>query len=93
MLPGDRCCSRSAPRSAPSGLVVLGGIGVVWLIVAPTVIVAALSGIYRTALYHFAADGQVPGEFAGIDFQDAFRPPSPRHRIPGLVGGFGGFSN
>ena len=44
------------------------------------VIVSALSGIYRTALYHYAADGQVPGEFDGIDFQDAFKP---RRSIPG----------
>ena len=36
-------------------------------------VVSALSGIYRTALYHYAANGQVPGEFSGIDFDAAFR--------------------
>ncbi len=55
-----------------AGLIVLGTVGVIWL-VAAAVIVSALSGIYRTALYHYAAHGQVPGEFAGIDFDAAFR--------------------
>jgi hypothetical protein len=36
-------------------------------------VVSALSGIYRTALYHYAAHGEVPGEFSGIDFGAAFR--------------------
>ena len=55
-----------------AGLIVLGTVGVIWL-VAAAVIVSALSGIYRTALYHYAAHGQVPGEFSGIDFDQAFR--------------------
>ena len=55
-----------------AGLIVLGAVGVVWLI-ASAVIVSALSGIYRTALYHYAANGQVPGEFSDIDFHAAFR--------------------
>ncbi len=55
-----------------AGLIVLGTVGVIWL-VAAAVIVSALSGIYRTALYHYAAHGQVPGEFSGIDFDAAFR--------------------
>src|SRR3954454_7695140 len=40
------------------GIVVLGALGVAWLI-ASAVVVSALSGIYRTALYHYAANGQV----------------------------------
>ncbi len=67
------------------GLVVFGAIGIVWILVA-SVVVSALSGIYRTALYHFAADGEVPGEFSDIDFHDAFRPR--QNRL-----GFGGSSN
>jgi hypothetical protein len=55
-----------------AGLVVLGAVGVVWLL-ASAVVVSALSGIYRTALYHYAANGEVPGEFSGIDFGAAFR--------------------
>jgi hypothetical protein len=71
-----------------AGIVVLGEVGVVWLIAA-AVAVSAMSGIYRTALYHYAANGQVPGEFAGIDFDQAFR-----RRERGNRGGlFGGPSN
>jgi Family of unknown function (DUF6159) len=67
-----------------AGLVVLGALGVAWLI-ASAVVVSALSGIYRTALYHYAAYGQVPGEFSGIDFDQAFR-----RRNRGNSGGFFG---
>jgi hypothetical protein len=69
------------------GVVVFGAIGVVWIVVAATV-VAALSGIYRTALFHYASTGQVPSDFAGIDFQATFRPRTDRG--PGASGGFGG---
>ena len=55
-----------------AGLIVLGTVGVIWL-VAAAVVVSALSGIYRTALYHYAAHGEVPGEFSDIDFGQAFR--------------------
>jgi hypothetical protein len=66
------------------GIVVFGALGVVWLIVAATVM-SALNGIYRTALYRFATTGQVPVDFAGTDFQGAFRP---KHgRTPGDTGG------
>jgi len=71
------------------GLVVLGAVGVAWII-ASAVIVSALSGIYRTALYHFAANGQVPGEFSDLDFHDAFRP---RRLQRGGGGIFGNPSN
>jgi hypothetical protein len=76
-----------------AGLVVFGAIGVVWILVAATV-VAALSGIYRTALYHYASTGQVPGEFAGVDFQAAFGPRRTNGGTSGgFGGGFGGFTN
>jgi hypothetical protein len=68
------------------GLIVFGGIALAWILVS-MIAVSALSGIYRTALYRFAATGQVPGDFTGIDFQDAFRP---RRELPGR-GGFSGF--
>jgi len=56
------------------------------LLVASAVIVSALSGIYRTALYHFAANGSVPGEFSGIDFDAAFRRRSDRGNRGGIFG-------
>ena len=68
-----------------AGLIVLGAAGVVWLI-GSAVVVSALSGIYRTALYHFAANGQVPGEFGDVNFHEAFQPR--RNRL-----GFGGGNN
>lgn len=76
------------------GLVVFGAAALVWIVVVATV-TAALSGIYRTALYHFAASGEVPGEFEGVDFQGAFRPRGNDGGTTGsggFGGGFGGFS-
>jgi hypothetical protein len=68
-----------------AGLIVLGGIGAI-LLIASAVIVSALSGIYRTALYHYAANGQVPGEFSGIDFSAAFKRKGDRGNQGGLFG-------
>jgi hypothetical protein len=48
-------------------------VAVVLLLVA-TVVVNALSGIYRTALYRYAVDGQVPPAFAGADLEHSFGP-------------------
>jgi hypothetical protein len=84
MIPGMILIAAGAAIGT-AGLIVLGAVGVVWLI-GSAVIVSALSGIYRTALYHFAANGQVPGEFGDVNFRDAFQPR--RNRL-----GFGGGSN
>ena len=46
-------------------------VGAVYLAVAASV-VSALSGIYRTALYRYAVDGQVPPAFASTDMEHAF---------------------
>ena len=85
----SRCCPRSSliavgTQLGTAGLILFGGIGVVCLVVASTVL-AALNGIYRTALYRFATTGEVPPDFAGTDFQGAFRP----KREPGNGNGFG----
>lgn len=53
-------------------IIVGGGIAVVWILCA-SMVMAALSGIYRAALYRFAVDGRVPTAFDGIDFEHAFR--------------------
>jgi hypothetical protein len=84
MVPGLLFVAAGAAMGI-AGLIVLGTVGVVWLI-ASAVVVSALSGIYRTALYHYAAYGQVPGEFSGIDFDQAFR----RRGNRGNTGGFFG---
>ena len=54
---------------AVAGLVVC----VLWL-VAVAVLAGALTGVYQTALYRFAADGVPPAAFAGADLQNAIRP-------------------
>jgi hypothetical protein len=46
-------------------------IAAVYLAVAASLL-GALSGIYRTALYRYAVDGQVPEAFATTDMEHAF---------------------
>jgi len=46
-------------------------IGVLWIIGVSTVM-SALSGIYRTALYRYAVDGQIQGAFSSLDLEHAF---------------------
>ena len=84
MIPGVLLVAIGAAIGT-AGLIVLGAVGVVW-IVASAVIVSALGGIYRTALYHYAANGRVPGEFSDLDLHDAFRP----RRLGRGNGGTGG---
>jgi hypothetical protein len=50
---------------------VLVGIAVLWFL-GSLVVTSALSGIYQTALYHYAASRSVPQEFAGTDLGNAF---------------------
>lgn len=52
-------------------LFALGALGVLWLL-AVAIVIAALSGIYQTALYRFATDGQEPPSFAGSGLGNAF---------------------
>jgi membrane protein implicated in regulation of membrane protease activity len=73
MIPGFLVIAIGVATGSVVVAVVIGGIGVAWIVVASTVI-AALSGIYRTALYRFASTGEVPQDFTGVDFQGAFRP-------------------
>lgn len=51
------------------------GLAVLWFL-ASIVVTSALSGIYQTALYHYAAERAVPQEFAGTDLGHAFPPKS-----------------
>jgi len=90
VLPGLLVIALGAATGSTVVAVVIGAVGVAWIIVASTV-VAALSGIYRTALYWFASTGNVPGEFEGIDFQAAFRPRRINPR--GMFGGGNGEVN
>lgn len=56
-----------------AGMILMGVIAAIWLLVGLEVI-AALSGIYRVALYRYAVDGTPPRAFAAFDFYGAFRP-------------------
>lgn len=57
---------------------VMISLGVLWVIIVMPVM-AALTGIYQTALYHFAVSGHVPsGYFDNTVMQSAFR--TRRHR-------------
>ncbi len=57
----------------PAIMVLFAVLAVLWILVASQVI-AALSGIYRVALYRYAVDGQPPAAYTMIDFHEAFRP-------------------
>ncbi len=46
-------------------------VGLLWCLVVMAVM-SALSGIYRTALYRYAVDGQVPEPFLGSGMEQAF---------------------
>ena len=54
------------------------GLGALWMLVV-IVVMSALSGIFQTALYHFAVDSQAPQEyFDNRTMHEAFRPKSGR---------------
>jgi len=53
--------------------VVFGVLAAIWIAIV-LVVLAAMTGIYRVALYRFACDGVAPPAFAGADLQHAFRP-------------------
>ena len=84
MIPGFAVIAIGVATGSVVATIVIGAVGVAWILVASTVI-AALSGIYRTALYRFASSGEIPAGFAGVDFQGAFQP---RRQNPrGMLGG------
>lgn len=51
----------------------LGVIGALWLL-AVAVVVSAMTGIYKTALFRYAVDGRAPAGFAESDLAEAFAP-------------------
>ena len=58
---------------ASGGTLILLAVGVLWL-AGVAIVMSTLSVIYQTALYHFAADGAVPGGyFDDRSFREAFR--------------------
>ncbi len=53
-------------------VVSLGVLAAVWLVVGVEAL-AAMSGIYRVALYRYALDGRAPAAYGAFDFDGAFR--------------------
>lgn len=84
ILPGAAVGVLAAMAGGP---VLVAGIAVaaVWIALV-AVAVTALSGIYRTALYHFAVDGQVPSHYFDDNvMRSAFKTRRSR-RSPGIAG-------
>lgn len=77
MLPGIALIGVAVATDEIVAIVALGIIGAIWIAIV-SVVISAMSGIYRTALYRFAVDGKAPAAFAGADLAGAFGPR--RHR-------------
>jgi len=60
----------SGTWAAAVPLFVIGAV----LVIAAAVIISAMTGIYKTALYRYAVDGKAPAGFAESDLADAFAP-------------------
>jgi Family of unknown function (DUF6159) len=75
-LPGAALIALGIATDEVAAMIGLGAIGVIWILIV-SVVIAAMSGIYRIALYRFAVDGQAPGAFAQVDLGGAFGPRKP----------------
>lgn len=62
-----------AMSGTASIMILCAVLAVLWLIVTSQIL-AALSGIYRVALYRYAVDGRAPSAYTMFDFNEAFRP-------------------
>jgi hypothetical protein len=72
-IPALIVIAAGAATSSSAAVVLTVAIGVAWLVVV-SVVISALSGIFRMALYRFAVDGTTPPAFAGIDLEHALGP-------------------
>ncbi len=72
-LPGIAVLALGISTGSVAVAIVLGIVGVAWVLVV-SIVVSAMSGIYRTALYRFAVDGKAPAAFADSDLGAAFGP-------------------
>jgi hypothetical protein len=82
MLPALLLIAVGAVTGSLAVVIATAAVGVAWIVIV-MLVVSALSGIYRTALYRFAVDGVAPPAFAGADLQHAF---GPRRNRPGFLG-------
>jgi hypothetical protein len=72
-LPGIAIIAIGVATGSIAGAVGIGIIGAIWIAIV-AVVISAMSGIYRTALYRFAVDGKAPTAFATVDIAHAFGP-------------------
>jgi hypothetical protein len=77
MLPGIGLIALGVATGTLVAAIPLVAIGAVLVLVA-SVVIQAMSGIYKTALYRFAVDGTAPPAFAGADLGGAFKQRSAR---------------
>jgi len=73
MLPGFLVLGIGIATGSIAVAIALGVVAVAWLVVV-MVVISAMSGIYRTALYRFVVDGTAPAAFANADLQHSFGP-------------------
>jgi hypothetical protein len=72
-LPGVALIAAAIGLGGGGGAALIA-LGILWMI-GVTLVMATLNGIFQTALYLFAAEGQVPGGFFdGVSFNNAFAP-------------------
>lgn len=71
MLPGIAVIALGIATGSVVVAVALGIVGAVWLSIV-LVVLSAMSGIYRVALYRFAVDGKAPPAFADAQLGEAF---------------------
>ena len=74
-LPGLLCILGAVLADSWAVSVPLGIVGALWLI-GVSVVISAMTGIYKTALYRYAVDGRAPAGFATSDLADALAPRS-----------------
>jgi hypothetical protein len=72
-LPGIALIAIGVATGSVVAAVAIGIVGAIWLAIV-AVVISAMSGIYRTALYRYAVDGRAPAAFADVDLEHAFGP-------------------
>jgi hypothetical protein len=72
-LPGIAIIAIGVATGSVAAAIGIGIVGAIWLAIV-AVVISAMSGIYRTALYRYAVDGKTPAAFASVDIAHAFGP-------------------
>lgn len=73
MLPG-LVIGGALAATGSTALVVLGVALMAASVIVVSIVMSALGGIFKTALYLYAAEGTTAPEFGAVDFDAAFRP-------------------